>query len=118
MVASYLGGSAIATSYVGMVHPFSAGLSVVLGLHHCIANCITMRSMEEFYPKEFHEFWQMVEKQEIEIPKGICSNLTDMQYDRLYKSTLVHEKPLTNALGRNFRGILTKKKVIDIFKRM
>ena len=28
MVASYLGGCAIATSYVGLVHPFSAGLSV------------------------------------------------------------------------------------------
>ena len=31
MVASYLGGCSIATSYVGVVHPFSAGLSVVLG---------------------------------------------------------------------------------------
>ncbi len=46
MVASYLGGSAIATSYVGLVHPISAGLSVVLGIHHCVANCITMRAME------------------------------------------------------------------------
>ena len=32
MVASYLGGCAIATSYVGVVHPLPAGLSVVLGL--------------------------------------------------------------------------------------
>ena len=37
MVASYLGGCAIATSYVGLVHPFSAGLSVALGTHHCLA---------------------------------------------------------------------------------
>jgi 3-deoxy-alpha-D-manno-octulosonate 8-oxidase len=118
MVASYLGGCAIATSYVGLVHPFSAGLSVVLGAHHCVANCITMRAMEEFYAEEYSEFWQMVEKQGVEIPKGICRNLTDEQYDNLYKSTLVHERPLTNALGENFRGILTKEKVIDIFKRM
>jgi len=118
MVASYLGGCAIATSYVGVVHPFSAGLSVVLGTHHCIANCITMRAMEEFYPKEYQEFWSMVEKQKVEIPKGICRNLSDDQYDQLYASTVIHEKPLTNALGENFKDILTKERVIEIFKRM
>jgi 3-deoxy-alpha-D-manno-octulosonate 8-oxidase len=53
MVASYLGGCAIATSYVGIIHPFSAGLSVVLGLHHCLANCIVMHSMQPFYPLEY-----------------------------------------------------------------
>ncbi len=118
MVASYLGGCAIATSYVGVVHPFSAGLSVVLGIHHCIGNCITMRAMKEFYPKEFEEFWNMVEIQSAEIPKGICNNLTSEQYEELYKSTIIHEKPLSNALGSNFKDILTKEKVIEIFKRM
>jgi len=118
MVASYLGGCAIATSYVGMVHPFSAGLSVVLGTHHCIANCITMRAMEEFYPNEYSEFWKLVDKQGIKIPEGICKNLTDEQYDQLYSSTVIHEKPLTNALGENFKDILTREKINDIFKNM
>jgi 3-deoxy-alpha-D-manno-octulosonate 8-oxidase len=118
MVASYLGGCAIATSYVGVAHPFSAGLSVVLGMHHCIANCITMRAMEEFYPDEYSEFWEMAEKQGIRVPEGICKNLTDDQYDQLYASTVIHEKPLTNALGNDFKDILTKEKVIDIFKKM
>jgi len=118
MVASYLGGCAIATSYVGVLHPFSAGLSVVLGIHHCIANCITMRVMEEFYPVEYKEFWQMVKQQEIRVPEGICQNLSDEQYDQLYASTIIHEKPLINALGENFKEVLTKCKVIDIFKRM
>jgi 3-deoxy-alpha-D-manno-octulosonate 8-oxidase len=118
MVASYLGGCAIATSYVGVLHPFSAGLSVVLGTHHCIANCITMRAMEEFYPKEHREFWRMVNKQGIEIPEGICANLKNEQYDQLYESTIIHEKPLTNALGENFKEILTKDKVIQLFKKM
>ncbi len=118
MVASYLGGCAIATSYVGVVHPFSAGLSVVLGVRHCIANCITMRAMEEFYPAEYSEFWKMVGQQGVEVPEGICNNLTEEQYEQLYKSTVIHEKPLTNALGENFKDILTKKKVIEIFKKM
>jgi len=118
MVASYLGGCAIATSYVGIVHPFSAGLSVVLGIHHCVANCIAMRAMEEFYPQEYKEFWLMVEKQHVDIPEGVCRELSSEQYDQLYTSTVVHEKPLTNALGKDFKNILTKKKVIEIFKRM
>ncbi len=118
MVASYLGGCAIATSYVGVVHPFSAGLSVVLGTHHCIGNCIAIGAMEEFYPVEYSEFCHMVDMQGIKIPKGLCSNLEDDQYDRLYAATVIHEKPLINALGKNFREILTKEKVIEIFKRM
>ena len=59
MVASYLGGCAIATSYVGLVHPLSAGLSVVLGVHHCIGNCIVMRAMADYYPAAYDEFWKI-----------------------------------------------------------
>jgi 3-deoxy-alpha-D-manno-octulosonate 8-oxidase len=118
MIASYLGGVAIANSFVGVIHPFSAGLSIVLGTHHCMANCITMNAMEEFYPKEFNEFFLMVEKQKVNIPKGVCANLTDEQYLQLYKSTVIHEKPLINALGENFKDILTLEKVTEIFKKM
>ena len=118
MVASYLGGCAIATSYVGLVHPFSAGLSVVLGLHHCVANCIVMRAMEPHYPKEYKEFWMMVEKQGVSIPIGVCRDLSMEQYEQLFVSTVVHQKPLTNALGENYRNILTKDKVVEIFRGM
>ena len=118
MVASYLGGCAIANSYVGVIHPFSAGLSVVLGTHHCIGNCITMNAMEEFYPKEYEEFFKMAEKQNIKIPKGIAKDLDSKTYKRLYDATIIHEKPLLNALGNNFRDILTLEKVTEIFKRM
>jgi 3-deoxy-alpha-D-manno-octulosonate 8-oxidase len=118
MVASYLGGCAIATSYVGIVHPFSAGLSVVLGTHHCLANCITMGSMESFYPNEYNEFMTMAKKQDIEIPHGICADLSNEQYRALYQSSIVHEKPLTNALGKYFRDVLTEDRVKELFERM
>ena len=118
MVASYLGGCAIATSYVGVVHPFSAGLSVVLGLHHCIANCIALNALGEFYPVEHAEFQTMMEKQKVTLPTGVCADLSDEQYQRLVASTVVHAKPLTNALGVDFRSILTDERVIEIFKRM
>jgi 3-deoxy-alpha-D-manno-octulosonate 8-oxidase len=118
MVASYLGGCAIANSFVGIIHPFSAGLSVVLDTHHCIGNCITMNAMEEFYPKEFEEFNLMAQKQGITIPKGIAANLDEEIYQKLYNSTIIHEKPLANALGNDFKKILTYAKVKELFKKM
>ena len=118
MVASYFGGVAIANSYVGVIHPLSAGLSVVLGIHHGEANCITMMAMEEFYPNEYKEFMDMAEKNNIEIRRNLCQNLSEKQYDNLYKSSIMHEIPLQNALGENFKQILTKKKVIELFLKM
>ena len=109
MVASYLGGCAIATSYVGLVHPLSAGLSVVLGVHHCVGTCIVMRAMEEFYPHAYNEFWNMASRQNIEVPSGICSELNDDDYLALYNATVIHQKPLTNALGVDFKSLVCLK---------
>ena len=118
MVASYLGGCAIATSYVGVVHPFSAALSVVLGLHHCVANCIVLGAMEEFYPKGYEEFSEMTVQQNVSIPAEVCSSLTDKQHDDLFDAMIVHEKPLTNALGVKFKEILTRDKARELFETM
>ncbi len=118
MIASYFGGIAIANSFVGVVHPFSAGLSVVLGIHHCEANCIAMRGMESFYKQEYDLFWNLASKNNINIKKGICRNLTDTQYKNLYNSTIIHKIPLANALGDNFKEILEFNLVKEIFKKM
>ncbi len=74
--------------------------------------------MEEFYPQEFEEFNLMAQKQRIKIPKGIASNLDEDTYQKLFHSTIIHEKPLSNALGDNFKEILSYEKVKEIFKRM
>lgn len=116
MVASYLGGCSAGN--VGIVHPFSAGLSVVLKLHHGIANCYAMSVLEEYYPLEFLEFQQMIEKQNVPLSKNVCDNLSDNEYNQLYNSSIIHDKPLTNALGTEFRNILTKEKTISLFKKM
>lgn len=118
MLASYFGGQAIATGFVGVVHPVSAALSVVLGTHHCVANCITMRAMAEFYPRECAEFWAMAEAQGVSVPLGVASGLPDEEYRRMAASALLHEKPLANALGPQFRDILTVEKLTELFRRM
>ena len=77
-----------------------------------------MNGMEEFYPKEYEEFFTMAEKQKVSIPKGIAKDLDTKIYKKLYDATVIHEKPLANALGDNFKEILTFEKVSEIFKRM
>lgn len=118
MVASYLGGCAIATSYVGLIHPLSAGLSVVLGAPHCLANCIVMRAMEEFYPEAYSEFWTMADRQNVDVPIGICQELDEDSFRALYDATIVHEKPLTNALGNGYKEILSLDRVTELFRKM
>ena len=118
MVASYLGGCALATSYVGLVHPLSAGLSVVLGMHHCIANCVTMQALAEFYPEASREFHSMVRAQRVAIPAGVCSGLSDDEIERMCDAASMHEKPLANALGPDFRNALTRSRMKELYQRM
>ena len=116
MIASYLGG--MAAGFVGVVHPISAGLSMVLHMRHGIANCYALTVLEDIYPEHYKEFMTMMERQSIDLPKGICQGLTDAQYDALYGASIVHEKPLSNRLGPDFKNILTKENVVGRFKRM
>ena len=118
MVASYLGGCAITTSYVGLVHPLSAGLSVVLGVHHCVGNCIVMRAMAEFYPAAYDEFWCMAERQGVKVPEDVCKDIDETAFQALYDASVIHQKPLTNALGEGYKTILNLEKVTELFKIM
>jgi len=115
MVASYLGGAAAGCT--GLVHPFSAGLSMVLGLRHGLANCVAVRGLQDLAPM-YHWFMDYLEDSHIELPTGLCADLTDDQMEQLYQSTIVHEKPLRNALGDGWRDVLTREKVLEIFGRM
>jgi 3-deoxy-alpha-D-manno-octulosonate 8-oxidase len=118
MTASYLGGCAIASSFVGVVHPVSAGLSVVLGVHHCVANCITMQVMDGFYPEAVESFHTMVARQAVTIPAGVCAGTSDEQIEAMCAAALQHEKPLANALGDDFRRVLTVERLAALYRRM
>ncbi|MCR4666092.1 MAG: iron-containing alcohol dehydrogenase [Desulfovibrio sp.] len=116
MIASFLGG--MAAGFVGTVHPVSAGLSMVLHMHHGLANCYALSVQEDIYPEYYRDFMTMIERQRIDLPSGICKDLEPAQYDALYEASIVHEKPLSNRLGPDFKKIFTKDNVIGRFKRM
>ena len=91
---------------------------MVLHTHHCVANCIVMNAMDEFYPRETEEFRRMVDANGVQLPRGLCRNLSDHEYRALYDATVIHVKPLVNALGEGFRDVLSLDKVVELFQRM
>jgi 3-deoxy-alpha-D-manno-octulosonate 8-oxidase len=116
MVASYIGG--MAAGNTGVVHPLSAALSTVLHLPHGKANCYALSVLGEFYPEEHDLFMKMKAENSINLPPGICRNLPDGRYEDLYRASVIHEKPLTNALGPDYKTILSKDRLIALFKAM
>ena len=117
MVCSAFGGLAVANSNVGICHPLSYGLSLVLGLRHGYAITIAFNQLEEYYP-EVKDFKLILEKYNISLPKVIDESVTDEQISKMADATLLNEKPLENAFGKNWKEIFTKEKVISLLKKM
>ena len=118
MMASYAGGMSIAYSQVGVAHAVSYGLSYLLGTKHGIGNCIVMNHLEEYYPKGVAEFRQMVKKNGIDIPRGICKGLTDEQFDTMINVSLGMKPLWENALGKDWEKIMTKEKLRALYEKL
>lgn len=118
MMASYAGGMSIAYSQVGVAHAVSYGLSYLLGTRHGIGNCIVFNQLEEFYPEGVKEFKYMVDKNQIDIPKNICANLADEQFDKMIDVSLVMKPLWENALGKDWEKTITRDKLRKLYERL
>lgn len=118
MMASYAGGMSIAYSQVGVAHAVSYGLSYLLGTKHGIGNCIVFNHLEEYYPEGVKEFKYMVQKNNIDIPQGICSSLTNEQFDIMIDVSLGMKPLWENALGKNWEQVMTRHKLRALYERL
>ena len=96
----------------------SYGLSYVLGTKHGVGNCIVFDHLEEFYPKDVAIFKQMVKHHNIEIPKGICSNLSETQMEGMIDIALGLVPLWENALGDDWETIATREKLRNLYLKM
>ena len=118
MMASYFGGMSIAYSQVGACHALSYGLSFVLGTHHGIGCCITFDSLDEIYPEGVREFREMMAKHGIELPRNITRGLDDAALETM-TSVALNLAPLwENCLGKDWRSIMTRERVRELYSRM
>ena len=118
MMASWHGGMSIAYSQVGVAHAISYGLSYLLGTKHGIGNCIVFNQLEEFYVEGVAEFKEMVKKHNIQIPTGICKDLTDAQFDSMIDVALSLVPLWENALGKNWQETITREKLRSMYETM
>ncbi len=118
MMASFFGGMSIAYSQVGVCHALSYGLSFVLGLHHGIGNSIAFDYLEEFYPEGVMEFRKMMQKQGIDLPRGVVSDATEAQIDKMVDVALILEPLWENALGKDWSKIMTRERIRNLYQRM
>jgi 3-deoxy-alpha-D-manno-octulosonate 8-oxidase len=84
---------------------------------------IYIYSLKEFvktyHPKKnFKEKDALAKKFKIDIPDRLCLNLSQEKYNDLYKATIVHEKPLENFYGENFKNILTIDYLSRLFEKI
>lgn len=118
MMASYAGGMSIAYSQVGVAHAVSYGLSYLLGTKHGIGNCIVMNHLEEFYPERVAEFKKMVELNNIDIPTGICSGLSEEQFDAMINVSLGMKPLWENALGKDWEQVMTRQRLRALYEKL
>jgi len=118
MMASWHGGMSIAYSQVGIAHAMSYGLGYLLGVKHGIGNCLVFQYLEEFYPEGVATFNKMMKRHQIQLPKGICKNLSEAEFDKMIAVALSMEPLWENALGDNWRTIITPEKLKAIYQKI
>jgi 3-deoxy-alpha-D-manno-octulosonate 8-oxidase len=118
MMASYAGGMSIAYSQVGVAHAVSYGLSYLLGTKHGIGNCIVMNHLEEYYPAGVKEFKWMVEKNNIDIPVGICKGLSEEDFEKMINVSMGMKPLWENALGKDWEKIMTREKLRTLYDKL
>jgi len=118
MMASWHGGMSIAYSQVGVAHAMSYGLGYLLGVKHGVGNCIVFEHLEEYYPEGVAMYKEMREKHSITIPQGVCADLNDKEFDIMIDVALSLEPLWENAIGKNWKKVITREKLKALYQKM
>ncbi|MCB0461874.1 MAG: iron-containing alcohol dehydrogenase [Flavobacteriaceae bacterium] len=118
MMASWHGGMSIAYSQVGVAHAMSYGLSYLLGTKHGIGNCIVFDQLSDYYPEGVALFKIMKENHNIQLPQGLCANLSDQEYDIMINVALSLEPLWENAIGKNWKKSITPQVLRSLYEKM
>ena len=118
MMASWHGGMSIAYSQVGIAHAMSYGLSYLLGIKHGLGNCLVFNHLYEYYPEGVALFHEMMARQDIELPLGVCAAVSEEELDLICDVSLRMEPLWENALGPNWKEEISRNKLKEIFRKI
>lgn len=118
MVASLMGGLSLTYSEVGVCHALSYGLSKILGMRHCYANCIVFNHLEDYYPEGVKEFKTMVAKHAIDLPQGLAKDWTDETITAMAQVAYNLPHMWNHAIGTDWKEKITVEKIAALFRRL
>lgn len=118
MIASLMGGLSLTYSEVGVCHALSYGLSKILGMRHCYANCIAFNHLEDYYTEGVKEFRQMIAKHKIALPQNISKGWTDEQITQMAHVSYNLPHMWNHAIGTDWKEKITIDTIKNLFKRL
>jgi len=118
MVASLMGGLSLTYSEVGVCHALSYGLSKILGMRHCFANCVAFNHLGDFYKDGVAEFKEMIRKHKIDLPQNLSKDWTDQQITDMAKVSYNLPHMWNHAIGPDWKDKLTHKDIEAMFRRL
>lgn len=118
MTASFMGGCSIVNSEVGVCHALSYGLSMELHYRHGFANCVAFDVLDDYYGDAVSKFRTMLKRHGVTLPKGVTKSLSPEARERMVAMTLRMERPLTNALGDDWKTHMTRERILELYSRM
>jgi 3-deoxy-alpha-D-manno-octulosonate 8-oxidase len=118
MMASLFGGLSIAYSQVGVCHALSYGISYVLKLRHGMSNSVVFAHLINYYPEYVEEFNRMLDKNKLELPQNLTADCSDRDFERMADVSMVMVPLWENALGKEWQKVMTRDKMIELFRKM
>lgn len=118
MVASLMGGLSLTYSEVGACHALSYGLSKILGMRHCFANCVAFNHLGDFYPDGIAEFKEMIAKHKIDLPQNLSKDWSDEQITAMAKVSYNLPHMWNHAIGTDWEEKITVKDIEALFRRL
>jgi 3-deoxy-alpha-D-manno-octulosonate 8-oxidase len=118
MVASLMGGLSLTYSEVGVCHALSYGLSKILGMRHCYANCIAFNHLHDYYADGVKEFKEMIRKHKIDLPQGLSKDWTDDQITAMANVSYNLPHMWNHAVGPDWKEKVTVKDIEGLFRRL
>ncbi len=118
MVASLMGGLSLTYSEVGVCHALSYGLSKILGMRHCYANCVAFNHLQDFYPEGVAEFRAMVAQHDITLPQNLSKDWTDEQVNAMAHVAYKLDHMWKHAVGLDWADSITIESLEGLFRRL
>lgn len=118
MVASMMGGLSLTYSEVGICHAISYGLSKILGMRHCYANCLAFYHLADYYPEGVAGFKEMIRKHDIQLPQGLSKEWSDEQIFAMAGVSYNLPHMWNHAVGSDWKDKVTVKSIELLFRRL